>query len=551
MNYSIKKNARKKFFAFFLCIFGVAFVFISYSYKDKLKFKNQITDNISIESPHALYDKLSFFEQVNAEKSMCFTVGNVYETHPVLYKFNFDTQLLTDSIDFSKLLPSDATIIQFHYLSKDSIFLFLMERTNYHERAILLTNQNAELKKLYKINSPLFSNKTPDSPPEFLFDFMRVTDEKLIINIFPFDFTAFDSEKIKHKNYPIIAYYDLQKDTLVFNKELKFPDLTIGYLPWGANFCDVCISPSGNPIIGFRYTPTLIEWDIEKNCNYTHEIKSNSINTILPSPNEIFTENCDTQPYYSSLNYNSFQKKYSRKISFPDQRFGNFRNILVFTDYKFNYLGETINSNYTNQNIANFQYIENSNSSENNFFFVTNKDIPKLASISTIKKEIDLSQKRQNLIINNARCSIGIGGKSMKYSSSDFINFANKRHHINDSAFVLFTVQENTCLGCVKYILNFFYTNKTVLDKKQFYLLYVSKDTNSEKEELKKFDFSDFKNFRVDTSSIYQTFHPYVSDNPRITFVKNNKVEFDSIYPSGNLEEMVLKAMELKSLKKQ
>lgn len=550
MSYSIKKNARKKFFAFFLFIFG-AFVFISYLYKEKLELKNLITDHISIESPHALYDKLSFFEQVNAEKSMYFTVGNVYETHPVLYKYNFETQLLTDSIDFSKLLPSDATIMQFHYLSKDSIFLFLMERTNYHDRAILLTNKNAELKKLFKINSPLFSNKTSDSPPEFLFDFMRVTDEKLIINIVPFDFTAFDSEKIKHNNYPIIAYYDLQKDTLVFNNELKFPDLTVGYLPWGSNFCEVCISASGNPIIGFRYTPTLIEWDIKKNCNYTHEIKSNSINKILPSLNEIFTENCDTQPYYSSLNYNSFQKKYSRKISFPDQRFGNLSNILVFTDDKFNYLGETTNSNYTNRNVAEFQYIENSNSSGNNFLFFKNLNPPILTDISIIKNEIELSKKKQSLKVNNARCSIGVGDKVMKYSSSDFINFANNRHRIKDSTFVLFTVQENTCLGCVKYILNFFQTNKPILDKKQFYLLYVCKDNNSEKEELKGFDFSDFHNFRVDTSSIYQTFHPYVSDNPRITFVKNNKVEFDSIYPSGNMEEMVLKAMELKSLKKQ
>jgi hypothetical protein len=41
-----------------------------------------------------------------------------------------------------------------------------------------------------------------------------------------------------------------------------------------------------------------------------------------------------------------------------------------------------------------------------------------------------------------------------------------------------------------------------------------------------------------------------VSDNPRLIVVKNNIVELDSIYPSENMVDMVLKSMEMNGLEK-
>lgn len=517
----------------------------------------ELYDSLLIKIQNKNFQHLRSVNYSEKDNSLAILLGSSYRLHPVLYLYDARNGVYKDSIDFSALIANNSELMAINYLSRDSIFLFLMKHnSNLNDSIILLANSKGHLVKAITPRHPFlashfYSENNSSLIMDFFYNKPLLIKNKIFFTMRSYyDDWYFKPDSVRKSKRPVIGYYDFVNDITVLNSELLYP-ANNGIFNSGLNESSFTINEKGNPVVGFAYTPDLLEWDLNTGKVNVHKIASLFLDSIIPDEHVNKKQMSETQPYFSDISYNPYLKLYQRTIYFPTETFGNLENIEVFADSEFRSVGEKINQKIFGEEVNGWHYDYTQNLNDEVLTFYKIKPVYKTLDTAHVSKEIYAFKREKEERISKAKCSIGVGNKAnSKYQSADFVKYANGRLSIKDSSFVIFSVQENSCPGCVTYILDFFSANQSVLKGQGFYLLYVSDDYQFTKRELKKIHLDAYPNFRNDSSYFYQVFHPFVSDNPRLIVVKNNIVELDSIYPSENMVDMVLKSMEMNGLEK-
>lgn len=514
-----------------------------------------VQDSLCLKVQNKNYRFLKSVEYNEKEHTLILLTGSSFISHPVLYNYSAESGEYLDSIDFSALIDGRSKLSSFQYVSPDSIFLFLLRHNVENDSIIILANGEGKLIKYITPKHPLLASRYySESDSSLRLDAFstspQVVGNKIFFTLYStHNDSYFNADSLNRIKRPLLGYYDFIKDTTVLNTNLVYPKPAKGYYNWGMHYYDFTINEKGNPVVGFGYTPCLLEWDVKTNNIIRHYLRSVFVDTVLPEQNVLIQQYSQTQPNYSLLHYNNELKMYVRGIFFPSVTYGNFKNIVVYANTDFEPRGEQLNNQIFPINLGNWLYDYSQSYSDNVFTFY--KVVPKHQELDThkIRNEIDAFKIQKKERIINAKCSLGFSKKSnLKYQSNDFIKYASQRLNIQDSSYVLFSLQENSCNGCANYILNFFSINKKVLADNHFYLLYISDDFVYVSNELKKYQLAQYLNLKKDSIYFYEIFHPFISNNPRLLVVKDLEVQLDTIYPSENMNGMVFKSLEMGKL---
>ncbi|MBN2669020.1 MAG: hypothetical protein JXR60_07310 [Bacteroidales bacterium] len=516
----------------------------------------EATDSLTIEFPTKKWYRILYTELNVKENKLLLLLGSNSFCSPMLYQYNLSSASW-DSISFKSITPEGSQIDFFHYLSKDSIYLFCDIHSENNDSLIILTNDKAENRKTIALKHPYIRNTyAPYCDTSLLvkpvawFNFNSINKHNIFLSFTDYNFTRFKADSLKHIQHPLIAYYDLAKDSLIMNNNIWYPDLSDGFYPWGAYFTNISLGAKGNPLVSFSYTPTFLEWDIKENKLIKHEINSEATDSILPYKEYIDEQYSTTQPYYGLLVFDNYNKTYTRHIVYPNETYGDFKNIQIHTDENFNVIGESYNQPL---------YIPLANGWNLDFFNSQNENKIILKKIKYAYRPYDESlfvekmraaQNQKIEKLENYKCSIGINRKADNtFEPSELLLYFKNRLHIEDSTYVVYAVQNNACPGCVNYVYKFFKLNKEIIESKPFYLLIVEDDKSIVTSILNEYEIKSFKNLKQDSIFNYQVFHPYLENNPRLILIKNNQIITDSIYAPDNLPEMIYNSLDFINFK--
>lgn len=513
--------------------------------------QSKVVDSLHLEIPHQNYSRLRLLDIDKRTGLHLAMFGNTWEIEPVLYFFKKNQSVFTDSINLKSVLPENHSISKFKYFSKDSILLFLFTHEIKKDSLIILTNNKAELLKVFPFNNsyiPSSYNKTTvDSSLLTSFYSGIYKDKKFFFSLMPWRFTYFKADSLARIRYPLIAYYDFEKDSIITNNEIWFPNLKTGFYAWNAYSITFCLSPKGNPIIGFSYTPQLLEWDLQSGKTIKHRIASLVVDSILPTEEYIDQQFSDKQAYYSNIWYNLENRVYIRKINFPQKTYGNFKNIVVYADNRFNYIGE--NNNY-NKSIVEYAGWSCNYKNKKITDFVKLKYNYSFMDTSAFRAEMMAGKDTKQTKINKYKCSVGISEKeTSNYKDEYIVKYLRNRINIADSTYSIFIVQNNACQGCVEYIYNFFMNNKEVLDDGRIYLLVIDSDYEYANQYLENYNLLDFRKLKRDSVEKYSLFNPFLDKNPRLVLINDLEVVLDSVYQPGDQSYMVIEGINFSNYK--
>ncbi len=480
-----------------------------------------------------------------------------------LYFIDVKTKQNVNTLSIENKLSFNFALDYFEYINEDSILLYYK---NYEstDSSIILVDYKSNIKKIYNMNSPYISNRNHnyrnDSTLDidFWFGMVKRFKNKIFFQLYlsyPYD-GDYGTSKFVNKKYPIIAYLDIVKDTIIVNENIWYPNLKEGcYYPDQSKKIYFCFSGNGNPIIGFANTSTLLEWEVETGKIIKHQnFKSQLIDTILPEKEPYNVQYSNSEPYYSGIYYQKETDSYVRYINFPKGKYGNFKNIEIYADKNLNYTGESYNTNYIrdcidglNNSLSVWRFHHNTNS----WHYTEYPDSIKLVKIKYEFGKLDIAKiktametEKQKVLNkeNEAFCKImGNDYKFEGYTHELMINYAKNMFNIKDSStFSLFVINDGGCGSCNDFVLKFISTNKLAMEEISTYLLFSGNTSNYYKSKIKEYNLGDYSKLRLDTTIVYKKMHPFFELNPRLVLVKNNKIVSDTIYMPQDLNNIML-----------
>ncbi len=549
-----------------LLVFGTIIIILltaCYTKKDKITIKRVLVEKeIRLPLPKGVLS--SSVIQIIKENGKTLLFVYFYPQKKI-FVYDLNKKILIHDIPIYRNL---AEIENFRYINKDSIWIFGSHSLRYnYDSSLMVVNYDGVIKHVYPFYNNFFvSLKTYpnlycdsiDAMDEMaidtiLFAYNNESPENLIVDkkIFFTTIAGNIGSKSHLPHLPIVGYYDLNKKKVELNNQLYYPYYSDSlfypksrlhyYYPiyWSIN-------PKGRILLSFCYTPTIFEWDYINNDVKMHRVKTQLIDTIYPflKPTQL---NNDTTDIYYNIFYVSNLEMYLR-FARLSSNYGN-KNIVIFSDNNFNYLGEAIieldemphyifDDNFISTSIAD-------DSLTLKFFKYEFKPL----DINAIRKHLDS-------INNNNKekeiCRITGKNGNIPYNSEGFIRYLNN-FEINDSSFAIIILSKNGCHTCNDYIAKTISINQHVffnLTEKPFYLLYVGE--NEQKSNvyhiLKEYSINKNKHLKVDTTSIYPIFNPFGSENPRLVLVNNEKIVSDTVYLPTNLEKLVENLLEFYGL---
>lgn len=489
----------------------------------------------------------------------------VTDSFIVVYYYSKDSLFIYDSKSCELIYRVPVDYHSLHglfFINNDSIWVF-GETKKGHKHPFYLIDVHGNVKKKIDVRDYV---KTED-----IKDFVQVGDNNFIYDnklFFSLYYYQEDGKNIHYRKHSIIGYYDLLKDSVVFNDKLYFPYIKDGiYYPINDYYMRYCPFFTINDkkdeiIISFSYTPSYYVWNFKTNqVKLFNNAKSVLMDTIMPYNRPINRNDPEFYPYsktigiFSEINYLKGQDVYLRHLKLPEDAYGQENNVLAFMDGEKKYLGEVSSDNLTIENSKIFfrewnndslVLAYNSKKNKLNIYLGRLKFIPvkQINYINKMKSKAKKSKEKEEYEV----CRI-IGNKQ-NIEKKDVLLYLKEKHNINDSTFSAIIMNSQGCPGCNNYILNnFLNINKSVffnMEQNPFYLVYV--DKNESRALIKNNVLSEFVNFeqkvKIDTTTLYEKFNPSNSFNPRLILVRQNKILSDSVYMPANLHNLVEKLIE-------
>ncbi len=459
----------------------------------------------------------------------------------------------------SKINLPDLALNDFDFINKDSIMLYGYSNNFENDSSIRCINIKGETKHVYPLySSNIISSRNPaenliPKKAEIQPTAHFVFDNKIFISL-NYPYYGFKGYQTK---YPLVGYYDLLKDSLILNNDIWYPEIDAKTYYSSYNFYkhSVSLTEKGTINISFSHSPTIIEWDFKKNKTKSHCVDSKFAFKI-PFSDTIQVENSDYDNYNTEnglfipeLGYlmkDNVRVNY-REMILPSNKYGEFVILRVFFDSQYNYMGEMIiNSDYYLNKYKNIYYSCLIKKGRLHLRYL--KPLYKSFDENTLKNQLDSLEKLE--IEAKAKKKIELceitGGKTnlFLYQKNDIIKYLQKSQQIQDTSFSIAILNKNGCGPCNEYLLQFIKNNQSVLfsiTTKPMYLLYVSENDKIENIEayLDGYMLFDKNHVRLDLTSMYKTFHPYVDLNPRLILVSQNNVVLDNIYMPREMEIFV------------
>jgi hypothetical protein len=490
--------------------------------------------------------------------------------YPLQYIYIYD--LTNDSI-IEKIYPHNMGVEKIEYFNKDSILIYGYPLFNFNSDSIIrCINFNGDIKHIYPvIHSNIASSK---NIPEHLFDDkiemypkpQFIYDRKIFMT---FDYPYYGLKGYK-KKYPIIGYYDLEKDSLITIDHIWYPFLKEGmYYKKRFYKPNIALKENGNILISFSYTPTFYEWNVRTNKLITHFVNSKFMPAVpfsstLFISNEEYNDNSYKEGIICGVN--SFKIKtdiihpdyiYSRSFLLPSLNIRGNKSICVYYDENYRFCGESMggmpNKSYKGNYVS--SYISKGKILVRFYkpAFKPYNEIALIAKLDSIKKNEMEKEKSKNKEL----CAIS--GKSQPlftYQKDDIIVFLKNTQQILDTSFAIAIINKSGCGPCNDYVLQFLEYNQLVffnMKPRPFYLLYVSENVTIEDVEtyLDGYRLFEKNHVKKDISPLYQNFNPSGETNPRLIFVSQSKVVFDKVYMPNDLEQFTSKLSDYYGLEKE
>ncbi|MDR2835007.1 MAG: hypothetical protein LBV69_02220 [Bacteroidales bacterium] len=430
-------------------------------------------------------------------------------------------------------LLDNRNIINFNFINKDSIFVFYdiqysdSTLSKLEPLYLQLLNYAGE-SKIYDLDSGINT----------VFN-IRYDVPNIIINnniFFPTQITKINNSVINNSletPEPIFAYYDTKKDKFNFSKTIRFPKVEENvYYNTHFNEINCCLSERKLPVIHFFYSSLLYEWNYTNDEVIYHTIKSKIIDTIFP------LKSANTSPESLSAVYNRFyydnnNKTYYSFLVLNKDLYGNYNNLLILADENFKYIGEILNPEiggfvkfYKNY-LVSYQYSNDSIRIYYDKLAKTNRPLqPYLDSVNDI-----LTKQKNSRLLNS---------EPFNKKINDLLK---SKYPKLEKDYVLLTMYAGSgCPPCGDNIKMFINRNYEVLQKLPFYFIYSG--ISPEVIEIENYKgimkIKTIKDSLGIMKNIVLNENKYNELNPRLTVIKNNKIEFDTIYSYLDMEKLLI-----------
>ncbi len=473
-----------------------------------------------------------------------------------IYIYNLETDTVIHKIPLKIQLESIS------FINKDSIWVFGYSNQNFnHDSCLMVINFDGIIKHNYPLYNPnIISTRYPDSTlipykneiwPSTLSNELIVMDKKIFLS---FEYCYYGIRSYK-KHYPLVGYYDLNKDSLIVNNNIWFPYLKEGmYYDKSYYSANLNLNSKGNILISFPYTSTFYEWNYKRNTLETHRVSSQFMDSIMPSKtlfedDDIYNIDHPSFGIYGhNIIYNKKENLFIRQAVLPEKKYGKYNPTTILFDGSYNYLGESIKKHKFITGVYKDMFLLSG--FENSFGYIKLvKFNYKPFNKNQIVNQLDSISKSFIENSNKEFCKIsGSNTIDKSYKPEYIINYARQMQGIKDTSFVLAIINSEACPACNKHLLQFIAINQAFLfgkRKKPFYLMIVKElsTTNEIKKTLESYNINDFKFIKFDTTTTYKQFHPFSFDNPRLVLISNNKVISDTIYLPNNLDDFIEKTL--------
>ena len=319
---------------------------------------------------------------------------------------------------------------------------------------------------------------------DFLYPFFNDGNIHILKNKIIFTFINSQLYKQKqYKKFPIIGYFDLEKESLNFI-ELWYPELNDStFYPKNYYYTSCNMINDSICLISFCYTNTVYKWNVVNNSisidsfSQSRYVKKINSKTNTKNDNEFEFENFLIYEQLLNL-FDSEGKKYiARYIKLPEIKYGNEYGLMEFYDEKLNFSGAKIikaADNISEHLISNINKNENVGVNNKNYeVFFTKLNFEKISinylNDSLFKIENCENEKNQNI---NNRCMIGGENNStVKYE----LLLKHFSSYIQDSNYNVIVINFDGCHSCTDYISNFYSSNKSLIStfKPTLYIIYL------------------------------------------------------------------------------
>ncbi len=479
-----------------------------------------------------------------------------YYSNPYIHLYNLDKDSLVH-----RIYQENLAVMDMEYFNNDSIMVYGYPLFNFDcDSVIRCIDINGVIKHIYPLHHPnLISSK---NPPENLISEksnmnpsqMLLSDNKIFVS---FNYGNYGLKGYR-KKYPIIGYYDLEKDSLITINDIWFPELKEGvYYKRRFYRPIIALNSKGNILISFAYTPTFYEWNFRTNKLVTHIVTSKFLkpipsSTVLYENEEEYGDNSYKEGSIGDVSGRRFLTNYltpeyvnTRYYSLPLGEGRRFQTVYIYYDDNYNYCGESFIKRPSGKESKRGYFSPEMSKGKLiiNFLKPTFKpfdEISFMAQMDSVSKaDLDKEKNKKKEI-----CDITGGTKDVfLYQKNDIIKYLQKTQMIQDTSFSIVILNKAGCGPCNDHVLNFlmhFQSELFLIKTKPVYLLYANENGKIEDVEAYLGDYMLFDkgHVKMDVSSLYKSFHPFYVMNPRLVLVSNNQVIHDNIYLPNEIETL-------------
>ncbi|NMD00036.1 MAG: hypothetical protein GYA62_09980 [Bacteroidales bacterium] len=438
---------------------------------------------------------------------------------------------IEDSIEIQNV---DINKIQgFNYINDDSIFVLL--GTKYEDTALVLINIKGKVLRNNYLHNPSIYKMYSDYgfyPLLYFFNNLVYLNGIIPFPVYyvPFTRNKFASESFMEHKTPLVAFYDLKSDSLMFVDKIWYPFIKKDlFYPDNCRYISLSRTFDYNLLITYPYSLTFQIYDFKFRNIISKKLETELFDSIIPSVKPI------TDPL-KSLDFklrNVLVDDYTKQYYFfiGTSRTYEYKNILVITDNNFDILGETffpkISSNvvFTKDYIYSFDYNYNTDSVIVDVF---KKPIFHVESVDSIKNIMIRIKEKNEQMLGEEKC---IKTTKNIENNSKFEYF--RKLNIPDSSFFAICLYNNVCNSCYNYVLKNLSINYNYYKKYPIYLIIQGDNTNQIRYQLKMEGLSNFKRIYIDSLFQYERYDPYPEKSTRLVGVNKNKIFFDKNYLPG------------------
>lgn len=491
------------------------------------------------------------------------------ESYPLFY-FENDSCIYFTSDNEKKLISFDINtgnkkneidinffkyqqLLSFYYLNDDSVFLAFnsafISHNEYQDSSVMLINNKGKIKKVFSFeDSPILSsynsNKNINSlalaPPPFAD--LYYYNNKVFFSLLKYLYNTPGDSLQESIKIPLAGHQDLIKNKFVGYNNLKgIPYFKKGrYYHRNYRLVFLALTPENYPLIAFRHTPILYEYNYNNKTYKTHRIKSLLVDTIIPDNSPIEACSIYNQAFYGKLIYDKYRHLYYRFIQLPannnsPSRKNNPKISMIVADTLFKIKAEGILPD-------NLSQISVFTTKEGIWFY--NKNEKNKINFQLYSLHYNKEKEPEKKLFKE------YAKKTILDKNIGIQNYVTKTFGISDKNYAAVIVPVDIgCHYCASSIVKFYKENISVFENNNIFLILLGLSKNSIDPFLTKNNIKEnMPHLYIDNKGEYQN---YIEgfNNPKLYIINNLKLTSEKLYKPAELINLEIKLKDYASRK--